>query len=107
MRHLLGEHQVAVVVAALAAVLLGIREAEEAKLAHAPEHRVGEGRLLPLLRVRGELLTTNARIDWRSWSCSSVKMKCLRLGGVVGLEQRVSGGHGASQASRASRKSKQ
>ena len=28
---------------------------------------------------------TNARIDSRSWSCSSVKMKCLRLPPWSGL----------------------
>ena len=36
---------------------------------------------------------TNARIDSRSWSCSSVKMKCLRLRAVVRLEERVCGCH--------------
>jgi hypothetical protein len=28
---------------------------------------------------------TNARIDSRSWSCSSVKMKCLRLASWSGF----------------------
>ena len=55
-RDLLGEHERRVVVAALAAVVLGLVEAEEAELAHAPEDRVGEGRLLPLLGVGRELL---------------------------------------------------
>ncbi len=56
MHDLLGEHQARVVVAALAAVLLGLVETEEAELAHPPEDRVGEGCLLPLLGVRRELL---------------------------------------------------
>src|SRR6266705_1577073 len=53
---LLAQHEAGVVVAALAAVLLGIGQAEEAELAHALEDPVGERRLLPLLRVRRELL---------------------------------------------------
>ena len=56
MTDLLGEHEVGVVVAALAAVLLGVGEAEEAELTHAPEDPVREGRLLPFLGVWGELL---------------------------------------------------
>jgi hypothetical protein len=59
---LLGEHEVAEVVAALAAVLLGVGEPKEPELAHAVEHGVGEGRLLPLLRVRCELLD-HERVD--------------------------------------------
>ena len=55
MRDLLGQHQARVVVAALAAVLLGLVEAEEAELAHAREDRVRERRLLPFLGVGGEL----------------------------------------------------
>jgi hypothetical protein len=49
---LLGEHQARVIVAALAAVLLGLVQAEEPELAHPREHRVRERRLLPLLGVR-------------------------------------------------------
>ena len=60
--HLLGEHEVAEVVAALAAVLLGVGEAEQPELAHAREHGVGERRLLPLLRVRRQLLD-DERVD--------------------------------------------
>ena len=89
---LLGEHERREVVAALPAVLLGLVEAEEPELAHALEDPVRERRLLPLLGVRRELLLANARIDSRSCSCSSVKMKCLRLVGEVGLED--GGGHG-------------
>ena len=78
-RHLLGEHERAVVVAALAAVLLGVGQPEEAELAHAREDPVRERRLLPLLRVRAaSSLTTKLWIDSRSCSCSSVKMKCRR-----------------------------
>ena len=54
--HLLGEHEVAVVVAALAAVLLRVGETEEAELAHAREDPVVEGLLLPALGVGGQLL---------------------------------------------------
>ena len=32
-------------------------------------------------------LVTNARIDSRSWSCSSVKMKCLRRAAWSGLSK--------------------
>jgi hypothetical protein len=53
---LLGEHERGEVVAALAAVFLRLVEAEEAQLAHAGEHPVGEGRLLPLVLVGGEFL---------------------------------------------------
>jgi hypothetical protein len=60
--HLLGQHEVAVVVPALAAVLLGEREPEQPELAHAPEDRVGERRLLPLLGVRREL-ARHERVD--------------------------------------------
>ncbi len=75
---LLGEHQRRVVVASLPAVGLRLVQAEEAELAHAREDGVGEGRLLPLLRVGGSSLMAKLRIDSRSCSCSSVKMKCLR-----------------------------
>ena len=52
---LLAEDQLAQEVAALPAVLLGLVQAEEAALAHAREHRVREGRGLPLVDVRREL----------------------------------------------------
>ena len=48
------------VVAPLPAVGLGLVEAEEAELAHAPEDGVREGRLLPFLRVGGELFEREA-----------------------------------------------
>ena len=54
--HLLGEDDAREVVAALAAVLLRHRQAEEAELAHALEHPVRVGVLLPLHRVGRELL---------------------------------------------------
>src|SRR5262249_11283060 len=49
------DHRV-VVVAALAAVLLGEAEAEEAQLARPGDHLAGPGRLLPLVAVGEELL---------------------------------------------------
>ncbi len=57
---LLGEDEARVVVAALAAVLLGLVETQEAELAHPLEHPVRERRLLPLLGVRLELLDHEA-----------------------------------------------
>jgi hypothetical protein len=57
---LLGEHQRGVVVAALAAVLLGLVQAEEPQLPHAGEDPVGERRLLPLLGVRLQLFDDEA-----------------------------------------------
>src|SRR5581483_1246628 len=55
-RELLGENGVMHVVAALAAVLLGVLEPEEAELGHAREHVVGEpARVFPLARVRSQL----------------------------------------------------
>src|SRR6266849_1496237 len=53
--HLLREHDRREVVAALAAVLGRVAQAEEAELAEALEDGVGEGRLLPLLEVRLDL----------------------------------------------------
>ena len=56
-RELLGEHRVVHVVAALAAVLLRVLEAEVAELGHAREHVVGEPLgVLPLVRVGAQLL---------------------------------------------------
>ena len=49
LRHLLGHDDAREVVAALAAVLLRVGEAEEAELAHAGEDPVGERVLLELL----------------------------------------------------------
>lgn len=55
MDELLGEHERREVVPALAPVLLGLVQTEEAELAHPGEDPVGERRLLPLLRVRRQL----------------------------------------------------
>ena len=54
--HLLGQHDRGEVVAALAAVLRRVAQAQEAELAEPPEDLVGEGLLLPLLEVRLDLL---------------------------------------------------
>ena len=87
---LLGEHDVAVVVAALAAVLLGVGEAEEAELAHAREDPVGEGLLSSHSSACGaSSFSTKRRIDSRSWSCSSVKMKCFLLALKSGFRTRL------------------
>ena len=48
---LFGKHERAVVVATLASVLDRLVETEEAELTHAPDDRVGERGLLPLLGV--------------------------------------------------------
>ena len=56
-RHLLGEHGAVDRVAALAAVLLGVGDPQEAELAHPVEQRARElSCLLPLWRVRPDLL---------------------------------------------------
>ena len=91
-RHLLGEHQARVVVAALAAVRLGLVEPEEAELAHPLEHPVGEGRLLPLLGVGLELLDHEAADRLAQLLVLVGEDEVLALGGVVGLED-VGGGH--------------
>jgi hypothetical protein len=88
---LLGQHEVGVVVAALAAVLLGVGEPEEAQLAHAPEHRVGERRLLPLLRVGGQLLDRERADRLAQLLVLVAEDEVPAGGGVVGLE--VGGGH--------------
>ena len=92
--HLLGEHEVAEVVAALAAVLLGIGQAEEAELAHAAEDRVRERRLLPLLRVRRELLD-HERVDRLAERfVVIVEDEVLAARPVVGLQHiGLGGGH--------------
>ena len=60
-RHLLGEDGVVQVVAALAAVLLGVLQAEEADARQPAEDLVGEpARLLPLGGVRAQLLGDEA-----------------------------------------------
>src|SRR5438552_423214 len=50
-RHFLGKDHRAEVVAALAAVFGRVAQAQKTQLAEAPEYRVGEGLLLPLLQV--------------------------------------------------------
>ena len=74
----LGPDQRVVVVAALAAVLLGEAEADEAELAHPLQRRVGPQRLLPLVGVGASSFSTHDFIDSRRSSCSSVKIRCLR-----------------------------
>ena len=81
-----------VVVAALAAVLLGLVEAEEAELAHPLEHPVGERRLLPLLGVRLELLDHEAADRLPQLLVLVGEDEVLALGREVGLED-VGGGH--------------
>ena len=91
---LLGEHQARVVVAALAAVLLGLVEAEEAELAHAREDRVGEGRLLPFLGVRRQLFDREVadRLAQLFVLVGEDEVLALRL--EVGLEDADVGGGG-------------
>jgi hypothetical protein len=98
--HLLGEDDVAEVVAALPAVLLGVGESEEAELAHAAEDPVRERRLLPFLGVRRELLGDEG-VDRVAELVVLVREdEVLAAGAMVGLEERVSGGHGPTLADR-------
>ena len=83
---LLGEHQARVVVAALAAVLLGLVEPEEAELAHPLEHPVRERRLLPLLGVGLELLDHEPADRLAQLLVLVGEDEVLALGGEVGLE---------------------
>ena len=92
---LLGEHERGVVVAALAAVLLGLVEPEEAELAHPLEHPVGERRLLPLLGVGLELLDHEPADRVAQLLVVVGEDEVLALGGEVGLED-VGGGHRCS-----------
>ena len=91
---LLAEHEVAVVVAALAAVLLGEREAEQPELAHPLEHPVVEGVLLPLLRVGPELLEHEGADRLAQLLVLVGEDEVPPGRGVVGLED-VGGGHGS------------
>ena len=94
--HLLGEHEVAEVVAALAAVLLGVGEAEQPELAHAREHGVRERRLLPLLGVRRELLGHEG-VDRLAQPVVLLREdEVPPAGGEVGLED--VGGRGAHES---------
>jgi hypothetical protein len=90
---LLGQHQARVVVAALAAVLLGLVEPEEPELAHAPEDGVGKRRLLPLLRVRRELLDREAADRLAQRLMLVGEDEVLAPGGEVGLQDGVGGAH--------------
>ena len=78
----------------LAAVLLRIGEPEEAELAHAAEDGVGERRLLPLLRVRRELLD-HVRVDrLAELVVVIVEDEVLAARPVVGLQHvGLGGGH--------------
>src|SRR6185295_14570001 len=88
------------VVAALAAVLLGHRQAEEPELAHAREDPVLEGLLLPLLRVRGELLH-DERVDRLAEALVLVGEDEVRAPrAVVGLEDGLGGAHGFATLAR-------
>ena len=99
-RHLLGEHERAVVVAALAAVLLGVGEAEEAQLAHALEDPVRERGLLPLLRVRAQLLDDEVVDRLAQLVVLVGEDEVLARAGVVGLQD-IGGGHGGTVPRRA------
>src|SRR4029079_141248 len=95
MRQLLGQDQVREVVAALAAVGLGHREPEKPELAHPREERVSEGRLLPLLRVRGELLH-HERVDRLAQRLVLLaEDEVLARSGVIGLLD-IGRGHSAN-----------
>ena len=87
------EHERRVVVAALAAVLLGLVEAEEALLAHAREDRVGERGLLPLLGVGRELLGHEAADRLAQLLVLVGEDEVLARGVEVGLEYGLGGGH--------------
>ena len=85
-----------VVVAALAAVLLGLGEAEEAELAHPREDPVGERRLLPLLGVGRELLRRERARSTRAALVLLGEDEVLALRAEVGLEDvLLGGGHGS------------
>ena len=89
---LLGEDEVAEVVAALAAVLLGVGEPEQPELAHArgtPSRGTSSRSHSSAWGLSS--LTTKAWIDSRSRSCSSVKMKCRRLAAKSGLRTSAAG----------------
>ena len=92
---LLGEDEVARVVAALAAVLLGHRQPEEPELAHAREDPVVEGGALPLLGVGRELLD-DERVDRLPQPLVLLgEDEVPALGAVVGLQDGLGGAHGA------------
>jgi hypothetical protein len=91
---LLGEDEVARVVAALAAVLLGHRQPEEPELAHAREDPVVERLLLPALGVRLQLLD-HERVDRLAQALVLFGEDEVRApGAVVGLEDGLGDAHG-------------
>ena len=90
--HLLGQHEVAVVVAALAAVALGHRQTQEAELSHAREDPVLEGLLLPALGVGGELLLHEAPDRLAQPVMVLGEDEVAALGAEVGLQQPLGGG---------------
>ena len=88
-RHLLGEHEVAVEVAALAAVLLGKESPRKPSSPMRAKTESGKVVSSHSSACGASSFVTNARIDSRSWSCSSVKMKCLRWAAWSGLGARL------------------
>ena len=92
MPDLLGEHERAVVVPALAPVLLGLVEAEEAQLAHAREDGVRERGLLPLLRVRRELFDGEVADRLAQLFVLVGEQEVFALGVEVGLLHALGGG---------------
>ena len=102
-RHLLGEHEARVVVAALAAVRLGLVEPEEPELAHPLEHPVRERRLLPLLGVGLELLDHEPADRLAQLLVLVGEDEVLAAGGEVGLED-VVGRHARDRTDRSGAK---
>ncbi len=89
---LLGEYQRAVVVPALAAPLLGLVEAEEAKLAHARKHRVRECRLLPFLGMWRQLFGREVADRLAQLFVLVGEQEVLALGLEVRLQYGLGGG---------------
>src|SRR5437588_9019905 len=96
--YLLGQHQARVVVATLAAVLLGLVETQEPELAHPPEDPVRERLLLPLFGVGLELLDHEAADRLPQLLVLVREDEVLAAGLEVGLED--VGGSGAHVANR-------
>jgi hypothetical protein len=105
---LLGEHDRGVVVAALASVLLGLVEAQEAQLAHPREHPVGERRLLPLLGVGSQLLGREGANRLTKLLVLVGEDEVLALRAEVGLQDVLLGrGHRSPWVSRSEWESRQ
>src|SRR5919202_2546925 len=92
---LVAEHEAREVVAALAAVLLGVGETEEAELAHPREDPVRERGLLPLVRVRRELLAREVADRLAQLLVLLGEDEVAALGAEVGLDDGLGGGHAA------------